>query len=419
MYTLRQKLNWMLTGALIAAVALLALWGAGVPGLTASQAGAQAGYSLNEQETQLAQLYTEANPSVVSIQVREPIGQTTVQGSPFEFQFPELPNLPNLPDDLTPYLPQTNGGSEQQRYVYGQGSGFVYDTAGHIVTNYHVAGEADQITVVFADGTQREATLIGGDPDSDLAVIKIDPAGLDLKPLTLGDSDALQVGQSVVAIGNPFGLEGTMTSGIVSALGRMLESQAATIDGGSFNIPNIIQTDAAINPGNSGGPLLNLAGQVIGLNTAIESSIRQNSGVGFAVPSNTVARVVEGLISNGRYEHAWLGIAGGTLTESLREAMTLPEGQQGVLVASVTVDSPADQAGVQGGSRETQIEGRSVRIGGDVIVSIDGQPVKTFDDLLSFIDGAQVGQQVSLEVLRDGELVELTVTLGARPSNQS
>ncbi len=415
MNTFRQKLNWMLTGALIAAVGLLALWGAGLPGLVASRVDAQAGYSLNAQESQLAQLYTETNPSVVSIQVRQPVSSTTSQASPFQFQFPELPNLPNLPNDL---LPQTNGNSAQQ-YVYGQGSGFVYDANGYIVTNYHVAGEADQITVVFADGTQREATLVGGDPDSDLAVIKIDPAGLNLKALSLGDSDALQVGQSVIAIGNPFGLEGTMTSGIVSALGRMLESQATTIDGGSFNIPNIIQTDAAINPGNSGGPLLNLAGEVIGVNTAIESSTRQNSGVGFAVPANTVARVVESLISNGRYEHAWLGIAGGTLTAELRDAMELPEGQQGVLVASVTVDSPADQAGVKGGSRETRIEGQTVRIGGDVIVGIDGQTVNTFDDLLSFIDTAQVGQQVKLEVLRDGAQVELNVTLGARPSNQS
>jgi 2-alkenal reductase len=206
---------------------------------------------------------------------------------------------------------------------FGQGSGFVYDNAGHIVTNYHVAGNAIQINVVFADGSYTEAELVGADVDSDLAVIKVDPNDAPgLTPLPIGDSNALQVGQMVVAIGNPFGLSNTMTTGIVSALGRSLPSQNSVFETGGFRTYDVIQTDAAINPGNSGGPLLNLAGEVIGVNTAIESSTRQNSGVGFAVPSNIIARVIPALVANGRYEHPWLGISGGTITAVVARQMT-------------------------------------------------------------------------------------------------
>ena len=410
MSTLRQRLNWFLTGGLVVALAFVVLGGFALAPEQANTVAAQAGTSLGDLEAQYVNLYQDINPSVVSIQVRQPASMNTLQGSPFQF-----PNIPGLPNNLTPQLP--NGGNNQQQYLYGQGSGFVFDSQGDIVTNYHVAGQADQITVVFSDGTQKDATLVGADPDSDLAVVRVDPAGLDLHPLTLADSASVEVGQIAVAIGNPYGLEGTMTTGIVSALGRSLASQNTALDGGSFTIPNIIQTDAAINPGNSGGPLLNLSGEVIGVNTAIESSTQQNSGVGFAVPSNTVSRVASSLIANGSYQHAWLGIAGGTLTPTLDNAMSLDTTQEGVMISSVTVDSPADQAGLQGGSRETQIDGQTVTLGGDIIVSVDGQPIHNFDDLLNAVEGAQVGQQMTLGILRDGQRMNIDVTLAARPQS--
>jgi 2-alkenal reductase len=333
-----------------------------------------------ELEEQLIDLYEQANPAVVNIQVAE---DGPVQGQ-------------------------------------GQGSGFVYNSAGYIVTNYHVAGEADRIRVIFADGLAVEADLIGGDPDSDLAVIKVDLPVADLTPLPLGDSDALRVGQSVVAIGNPFGLDGTMTTGIVSALGRTLDSQATTADGGRFTIPNVVQTDAAINPGNSGGPLLNLSGEVIGVNTAIESPVRGNSGVGFAVPSNTVGRVVPSLIENGSYQHPWLGISGSTLLPEQREAMGLDPAQPGVLVVTVAEDGPAGKAGLRGSDQEVRVDGQPVLVGGDVIVSVDGHQIVEFDDLLTYLSGqTQVGQTIQLGVIRGERTGTLDVTLMARPNRAS
>jgi len=333
-----------------------------------------------ELEEQLIALYEQANPAVVNIQVAE------------------------------------DGPGQGQ----GQGSGFVYNSAGYIVTNYHVAGQADLIRVIFADGLTVDADLIGGDPDSDLAVIKVDLPAADLTPLPLGDSDALRVGQSVVAIGNPFGLDGTMTTGIVSALGRTLVSQAATADGGRFTIPNVVQTDAAINPGNSGGPLLNLSGEVIGVNTAIESPVRGNSGVGFAVPSNTVGRVVPSLIEDGSYQHPWLGISGSTLLPEQRQAMGLDPAQVGVLVVAVAEDGPAGKAGLRGSDQEVRVDGQPVLVGGDVIVSVDGRQIVEFDDLLTYLSSqTQVGQTIQLGVIRGERTGKLDVTLMARPNRAS
>ncbi|GAB4574657.1 MAG: trypsin-like peptidase domain-containing protein [Anaerolineae bacterium] len=408
MKTFLKRAGWLVAGAVIGALVVNFL---GVAVLsTAQQASVNALAADNPLQDQLIALYREANPSVVSIQVRQEVSRTVQMP---EFNFPEIPGFPQF------QWPDTPRQQEQQRYIYGQGSGFVYDTDGHIVTNYHVAGEADLIRVVFADGTMLEAELVGTDPDSDLAVVKVDPAEMpaEAHPLPLGDSDTLQVGQLVVAIGNPFGLSGTMTSGIVSALGRMLPSQATAIDGGRFNITNVIQTDAAINPGNSGGPLLNLAGEVIGVNTAIESNTRQNAGIGFAVPSNTVATVVPVLIEKGEFQHAWLGISGMTINDAIREAMDLPRDQKGVLIASVTASSPAARAGLLGSSVQAEVDGQTITVGGDIITGIDDQPVETFDDLLDYISNrAQVGQQVTLRVLRNGVEREVTVTLAARPT---
>jgi serine protease Do len=362
-------------------------------------------------ETRLADLYDEASPGVVSVQVRQPV--TGVEGTnPF-------PGMPELPFPFPFSVPGQPGQQGEQPYEYGQGSGFVYDTQGHIVTNYHVAGQADRITVVFSDGLSLPAELVGTDPDTDLAVLKVDrPAG-ELHPLPLGDSDALRVGQFVAAIGNPFGLDGSMTTGIVSARGRTLASQATALDGQRFNIPDIIQTDAAINPGNSGGPLLNLSGEVIGINTAIASSVQQFSGVGFAVPANLVGHIIPVLIAEGHYEHAWLGASLADLTPELRDSMDLDPTQTGTLVVTVVEDSPAERAGLRGGTREVDIDGQTVLVGGDVILSVDGTPINTFEDLLTAVTNAEVGQTMSLSVLRDGTVIAIDVTLEARPTATS
>ena len=325
----------------------------------------------SELEDRLIELYTNANPAVVNVQVAS-----------------------------------------------GQGTGFVIDQRGHIVTNYHVAGSSATSRVTFSDGLIVEGRLVGGDPDSDLAVIRVDVPASQLQPLEIGDSDALEVGQIVVAIGNPFGLQGTMTTGIVSGLGRTISSQASIEGGGTFSIPKVVQTDAAINPGNSGGPLLSLSGQVIGVNTAIESASGSNSGVGFAVPSNLVARVVPALITDGFYEHPWLGISGATLQPEIRAAMSLDSLQRGVLVLAVVDGAPADLAGLLGSEVGSSLSERQLAFGGDVIISVDGYPVDDMDDLLVHLaERASVGQTIRLMVLRDGDSMQINVTLTARPDN--
>jgi 2-alkenal reductase len=347
----------------------------------------------------LADLYERINPAVVNIQVAQSV---QIDGN-FPDDHPELPDIfPELPED---------------QFRFGQGSGFVWDTQGHIVTNYHVVDQAERVNVTFSDGLTLEAEIIGTDPDSDLAVIRVDPLPEGIQPLELAASKELRVGESVVAIGNPFGLEGTMTTGIVSALERSLPSQARTANGGTFNIPNIIQTDAAINPGNSGGPLLDYEGRVIGVNTAIESPVRQFSGIGYAVPSDIIAKIVPALIADGRYPHPWLGIAGRTLTPGIREAMELETTQTGVLVITVTEDGPADEAGLQGSSEEVEIDGIPTLVGGDIIIGIDEQEVREFDDLLSYLaEDTVVGQEITLSILRDDGPINLEVTLGERPT---
>ncbi len=327
-----------------------------------------------EEEATLINLYERNNPSVVHILVQS-----------------------NL------------GGSE--------GSGFVYDTQGHIVTNNHVVAGAQQIIVTFSDDTQAAATVIGTDPQSDLAVIRVDLPANELLPVTLGDSEALRVGQSVIAIGNPFGLDGTMTTGIVSALGRQLPAGSSTPTGSSYVIPDIIQTDAAINPGNSGGPLFNLHGEVIGVNTAIESAVRSSAGVGYAIPSNIVANVVPQIINSGRAQHPWLGISGTTLSSQVAAAMGLNEDQTGILLSEVISGGPAAQAGLRGATRQANIDGLTVLVGGDIITGVDGRAIEQFDDLLGYIvQHTQVGQTITLNILRDGQPQTVQLTLAARPS---
>jgi S1-C subfamily serine protease len=293
----------------------------------------------------------------------------------------------------------------------GTGSGFVWDTEGHIVTNNHVVESARRIEVRFADDTTAEAEVVGTDADSDLAVIKVDVPARRLHPVVLGDSDTLLVGQRAIAIGNPFGLEQTMTTGIVSALGRVLRQQSG------FSLPQLIQTDAAINPGNSGGPLLDSQGQVIGVTTLIFSSSGTNAGVGFAVPVNTVKRVVPPLIATGRYADPWLGIQGASITSLLAEELDLPV-DQGVLVQSVVEDGPAAKAGLRGGDRQVSFEGALLATGGDIIVAIDDVAVQDMDDLIVYLADRSVGQRVTLTVLRDGRQQRIELRLDERPAGE-
>ena len=397
-----------------------------------SEAPPQVTASTDEEDLLLQSIYERVNPSVVNIQVT---GKMKLLGH----EMPNLDQLPNLPDNL-PDIPglkekfgdlfgQRQGDEEggglgeelkkqlpQEFYNRGEGSGFVYNEEGYIVTNNHVVEGADTIRVTFYDDVSVPAEVVGADPDSDLAVIKVDPKGLDLAPISLGDSNLLKVGQRLIAIGNPFGLSNTMTTGIVSALGRSIPAGAGLISMTRFNIPDVIQTDAAINPGNSGGPLLNASGEVVGVNTAIESPIRAWSGIGFAVPSAIVKKVVPVLMQGKDMGHAWLGISGTTLNPQLNEAMDLALRQRGVLVVEVTEDSPAGKTGLKPSEEEVEVDGIPINIGGDVIVGIDDAPVHEFDDLLLYLTyDTEVGQEVTLTLLRGGEKTEVVVKLTDRP----
>ena len=296
----------------------------------------------------------------------------------------------------------------------GAGSGFFYDYQGHIVTNAHVVRNAFMVDVVLHDGTIVPATVIGTDGDSDLAVLLVDLSAVGMTdeaitPLPLANSDAVLPGQEVIAIGNPFGRQSSMTYGIVSAVGRTIGSLTP------FSIPQAIQTDAAINPGNSGGPLLNLRGEVIGVNAQIESAVRANAGVGFAIPSNIVARVVPVLIADGRFQWPWLGVQGGDLTLRLAEANDLPLNTRGAYISGVTRGGPAEAAGIRGTSGETQLDNLPLPTGGDVVIALNGEPVRDMDDLILLISQQSPGDRVTLTILRSGAQIEVEATLAPRP----
>ncbi|MGC8787132.1 MAG: S1C family serine protease [Anaerolineae bacterium] len=346
------------------------------------------------EELLLINIYKRVNPSVVHIRV---VQRVSTEG----FTLPQIPGFPNIPQN------------PEEFYQQGTGSGFVIDKDGHIVTNNHVVENAEEVQVTFYDSTTVHAKVIGTDPDSDLAVIKVDVPAEMLHPVELGDSDQLEVGQRAIALGNPFGLRGTLTTGIISALGRSLPlGRASEVIGARFTIPELIQTDAAINPGNSGGPLLDSQGRVIGVNTAYESSA---SGIGFAVPVNTVKRVVPKLIQDGYYPYPWLGISGTDLSLDIIEEMNLPV-QRGAIILEVTPGSPAEKAGLRGSSKTVKKAGREVPIGGDVIIAIDEQKVEQFEDILVYIlRYTEVGQEVKLTIIRDGKEQSVTVRLGERP----
>lgn len=295
-----------------------------------------------------------------------------------------------------------------------QGSGFVFDSIGHIVTNSHVVHGSDAVDVSFSDGTVKSADIVGEDLHSDLAVLMVDMLPEGVLPLPLADIRNVAVGQTVIAIGNPFGLGGTLTRGVVSALGRTIPALT------QFSIPQAIQTDAPINPGNSGGPLLNLRGEVIGVNAQIETGdgSRANSGVGFAIPVSIVSRVVPVLIEKGEYEWSWMGVVGGTISQALIEEMNLPV-DKGAYILEVVQGGPADRAGLKGAGREASVDGRQIQIGGDVIIAVDGQPITSFEDMLIYIAlNANPGQEIVVTIVRDGETIEVPITLDQRPNEE-
>jgi S1-C subfamily serine protease len=302
----------------------------------------------------------------------------------------------------------------------GLGSGFVIDEEGHILTNFHVVEGVSEVEVDFPSGYKVRGSVIGTDTDSDIAVVKVDAPAEELHPLPFGDSSEIKVGQTVVAIGSPFRFNGTMTTGIISSLGRTLSSLRTAPGGSFFTAGDIIQTDAAINPGNSGGPLLNLNGEVIGVNRAIETyninaeSDPLNSGIGFAIAINTVKRVVPSLISDGSYDYPYLGISSLSEINLLQqEALGLPQ-SNGAYVTTVTPNSPADVAGLRGGTVETEIF--NLYSGGDLIVAIDGRPILTFSDLLTYlIQEKSPGDIVTFTILRGEQELQLELTLGKRP----
>ena len=315
---------------------------------------------------------------------------------------------PSGEQTLSPFgMPEEQGGGT------ATGSGFVIDDEGHVLTNNHVVEGATKISVKLGDSeTAHEAEVVGTDPATDVALLKVDAPADQLHPLTLGNSADMEVGDPVVAIGNPFGLDRTVTSGIVSALQRQIQAP------NGFSIDNVIQTDAAINPGNSGGPLINGSGEVIGINSQIETGggSSGNVGIGFAIPIDTVKAEIDQLKSTGSVEHAFLGISGATISSELAQAINLPV-REGVLVQEVVAEGPADEAGLQGGTTSATIGGAEVRLGGDIITEVDGKKVTDMEEIVALVNESEPGEEVELKVLRDGDTKTVTVTLADRPDS--
>ncbi len=403
---MKTKLNLyvLLTAAIVLSVVLIGSGFAAVPSLASSAQSASLVLTPTplpvvsppsgalEEEQLLMDLYRRVNPSVVNIM--------TVKRMAVNYGFPDFPGVPSFP-----------GTPEEYYYQQGEGSGFVWDEQGYIVTNNHVVEGADKVMVTFWNDAIAEAEVVGTDPDSDLAVIRVDADEVELQPVALGDSATLAVGQLAIAIGNPFGQEGTMTRGIISALGRTFRPGSSP-----FSIPNMIQTDAAINPGNSGGPLLDSGGEVIGINSLILTRSGSSSGVGFAVPINIARRVVPELIDKGHYNYAWLGISGADVLPVIAEAMDLPADTRGAMIIEVARGGPAHKAELRGSDRTVEIDGHKLEVGGDIIVAIEGTPIRQMDDIVLYLlEETQPGQKVTLSILRDGKEQDVTVELGERP----
>ena len=342
------------------------------------------------QDQVLREIYDDVLPSVVLIRVARNLGTLAER--------PQIPDIPGIPED---FFERTGG------------TGFVWDDQGHIITNHHVVTEADRVIVTLPNRVEMEAEFVGSDPDSDLAVVKVDDPDGFLKPVTLGDSDEVYMGQLAVALGNPFGQQFSITTGIISGIGRTIRSGHSP-----FSIPEVLQTDAPINPGNSGGPLLDRNGHVIGVNTQIISRAGVNSGIGFAVPIEIAKQVVPALISDGEYQYSWLGISGTSLFPDVAEAMDLPRRTRGALVIEVVRDGPAEDAGLEGSEATLELEGLELPMGGDIIVAIDGEPVDTIDDVIAYlVANTKPNQEVVMDIIREGNPVQLTVELGKRPGS--
>ena len=307
---------------------------------------------------------------------------------------------------------QVNVRSADGRIMPGNmGSGFVYSDDGYIITNNHVIDNAEKVTITFLDGESYIAQIIGTDSDLDLAVLKVQTGSTYLQPIPIGDSSKLKVGQEIAAIGNPFGLSGSMTSGIISQMGRLLPQDSG------YSIPDVIQTDAAINPGNSGGPLLNMKGEVVGINTAIQSATGEFTGVGFAVPSNTVKKVIPVLIEDGIFHHPWMGISGSDVDPDLAKVREL-NSSKGFLIATVVEGSPAEDAGLQGVTNTKEIDGREYPLDGDIILKIDDVVVRKISDILVYLQREKsIGDEMIMTINRDGILIEKVLVLGERPLN--
>ena len=336
------------------------------------------------------QIYSHDGPGVAFIESTEAPEETSAPLNPFEEEG------------------ESSGGG------IATGSGFLIDNEGHILTNNHVVEGATKVEVrLGSSATEHEAKVVGADPATDVALLKVDVPASQQHPLSLGNSAKVQVGDPVVAIGNPFGLDRTVTAGIVSALQRQIQAP------NGFSISHVIQTDAAINPGNSGGPLIDSEGRVIGINSQIQTGGGNdgNVGIGFAVPINTAREVVEQIEKNGKVEHAFIGISGGSVTPALAKALKLPV-EKGVLVNEVVKDSPADKAGIEGGDTEATIEGVKVTLGGDIITEVDGKPISSMEEVINDVNSAQPGEKMELTLLRgDNETKHVTVTLATRPAS--
>jgi S1-C subfamily serine protease len=329
------------------------------------------------------------------------VEETVGVGKSYEYS---LINIFEKSEESVVQVSVLRGGSEG-----GMGSGFVYSEDGYVITNQHVVKDAQKVTVTFLDGESYIGDVIGRDQDLDIAVIKVSPSNTYLQPIKIGDSSKLKVGERIAAIGNPFGLSGSMTSGIISQIGRLLPQESG------YSIPDVIQTDAAINPGNSGGPLINMKGEVVGINTAIQSATGEFSGIGFAVPSNTVKKVVPVLIENGEFKHPWMGISGTDVDPELAKVREL-KSSKGFLVVSVIEGSPAEQAGLIGVTETKEIDGRDFALDGDIILSIDGKTVRKISDILVHLQREKsIGDEMELLVNRNGEMLELTMILEERP----
>jgi S1-C subfamily serine protease len=380
---MRSRTTRTVTAALVAAAAV----GAGGGAATYAALGSDSG------DTVVRQVTVERSQPAASRSESLSVSET------YEETYEGVVEITSLSSESSPL------GGEQQ--AQGQGSGFVFDAEGHIVTNDHVVQGAEEVSVRFWDGSTYDATVVGTDPSTDLAVIKVDAPASILKPLELGDSTQLSVGEGVVALGSPFGLEGTATSGIVSALNREMTSQ------NNFTISNSIQTDAAINHGNSGGPLLNSAAQVVGVNTQIKSESGGSDGIGFAIPSSTVASIVPQIVSSGSVEHAYLGVGVASLSQSVADELGVPAG---VMVTEVRQGAPAAEAGLRAATGSAMADGQSYPTGGDVITAVDDTAITDGADLQSAIDAKRPGDTVSITFTRDGTSTTMEVSLGTRPS---